>query len=99
MNLDDEYIRHRQFNPYEFHAESKRDNFQSKKMKTTLNLPLDLMDKAMRAGKCGTKTETVVLALEQLIRHERLARLRALRGTMPDFDPDLDALRGRACKA
>jgi hypothetical protein len=68
-------------------------------MKTTLDLPSDLLDAAMRAGGCGTKTGTIILALEQLVRREKLARLRAMRGTMPDLSLDLDTLRGRKCKA
>ena len=68
-------------------------------MKTTLDLPSDLLDAAMRAGGCDTKTGTIVLALEQLVRREKLARLRAMRGTMPDLSLDLDILRGRKCKA
>ena len=68
-------------------------------MKTTLDLPPKLIDEAMRAGNCRTKTAAIVLALEQFIRVEKLARLRAMRGSMPGFSLDLDTLRGRACKA
>ena len=35
-------------------------------MKTTLDLPVDLLEEAMRAGRCPTKTATIVMALEQL---------------------------------
>lgn len=68
-------------------------------MKTTLDLPADLLDDAMRAGKCATKTATIVLALKELVRREKVARLRSMRGSMPDFNLDLDALRARPCKA
>lgn len=68
-------------------------------MKTTLDLPVDLLEEAMRVGNCTTKTGTIILALEQLIRREKIARLRRFRGTMPDFQLDLDSLRGRRCKA
>ena len=64
-------------------------------MKTTLELPADLLDEAMRVGKCGTKTATIIHALEQLVRSVKLANLRSMRGTMPDFSLDLDALRAR----
>lgn len=64
-------------------------------MKTTLDLPTDLLDEAMRLGKCDTKTATIIRALEQLIRSVKLANLRAMRGTMPDFSLDLDTLRAR----
>ena len=68
-------------------------------MKTTLDLPSDLLEEAMRIGKSDTKTGTIILALEQLIRREKIARLRRFRGSMPDFQLDLDTLRGRRCKA
>ena len=68
-------------------------------MKTTLDLPSNLLEEAMRVGKCNTKTGTIILALEQLIRREKIARLRQFRGSMPDFQLDLDSLRGRQCKA
>ena len=64
-------------------------------MKTTLDLPVNLLEEAMRVGKCGTKTATIMRALEQMVRSVKLSRLRAMRGTMPDFSLDLDALRAR----
>ena len=65
-------------------------------MKTTLDLPADLLDEAMRIGGCRTKTATIVQALEQMVRSVKLAKLKSLRGTMPDFTLDLDTLRARA---
>jgi len=64
-------------------------------MKTTLDLPPKLIDEAMRTGKCGTKTETIILALQCFVRQEKLSRLRSMRGSMPGFSLDLDMLRGR----
>jgi len=64
-------------------------------MKTTFELPDRLMAAAMKTGVGSTKTATIVYALEQLVRTARIAKLRALRGAMPDFDLDLDVLRGR----
>ena len=64
-------------------------------MKTTLDLPVNLLDEAMKLGKCPTKTATIVVALEHMIRSARLARLRQMRGAMPDFSLDIDTLRGR----
>ena len=37
-------------------------------MKTTLDLPVNLLEEAMRVGKCGTKTATIIRALEQMVR-------------------------------
>ena len=54
------------------------------------------MEAAMKAGKCTTKTATIIAALERLVRDARLSRLRNMRGSMPDFALDLDALRSRA---
>ena len=65
-------------------------------MKTTLDLPVNLLDEAMRAGKCPTKTATIITALERMVRSAKLARLQQMRGTMPDFAIDLDTMRGRS---
>ena len=64
-------------------------------MKTTFDLPDRLMAEAMKTGCGTTKTATIIYALEQLVRMTKLSKLRTLRGTMPDFDLNLDALRGR----
>lgn len=64
-------------------------------MKTTLDLPVNLLEEAMRAGRCPTKTATIVMALERMVRSAKLAQLQKMRGTMPDFTLDLDTLRGR----
>ncbi len=64
-------------------------------MKTTLNLPEALLSQAMKVSNCKTKTAVIVRALEQLVRNEKLAVLRASRGSMPDLKIDLDALRTR----
>jgi len=64
-------------------------------VKTTFELPDRLMAEAMKTGCGTTKTATIVYALEQLVRATKLAKLRALRGVMPEFDVDLDILRGR----
>ena len=66
------------------------------KMKTTLDLPVDLLEEAMKESRCPTKTATIVAALEQLVRSAKLARLQSFRGSIPDFTLDLDTLRGRA---
>jgi len=65
-------------------------------MKTTYDLPDALMAAAMKTGCAATKTATIVYALEQLVRMSKLAKLRGMRGSMPDFDLDLDSLRSRA---
>jgi len=57
-------------------------------MKTTYDLSDALMAAAMKTGCAATKAATIVHALEQLVRTAKLAKLRKLRGAMPDFDLD-----------
>lgn len=64
-------------------------------MKTTLDIPQNLLNEAMRSGGFPTRTATIIGALEQLIRSIRLAELRNARGAMPKFALDLDSLRSR----
>lgn len=44
-------------------------------MKTTLDLPRDLLDEAVRLSGGRTKREAVIRALKEFTRRERLARL------------------------
>ena len=64
-------------------------------MKMTVDLPNGLLASAMEAGKCKTEADAVVRALQMLARSSCTARLRLLRGSMPDFSLDLDVLRSR----
>jgi len=61
-------------------------------MRTTLDLPEDLLKEAMRLSKARTKTSTVILSLQELINKRKIERLRALKGKL-DLDIDLDVLR------
>jgi hypothetical protein len=63
-------------------------------MRTTLNLPGQLLQKAKKALKAKTKTETIVRSLEEIIRRQKVESLLALRGKLP-LDIDLDKARGR----
>ena len=64
-------------------------------MKVTFDLPRGLMTAAMETGNFKTRADVVVRALETLVRLSNIARLRSLRGSMPDFSLDLDTLRSR----
>ena len=64
-------------------------------MRTTLNLPADLLRRARKALKAKTKTEAIVRSLEEAIRHQKLEALIALRGRLP-LALDLHKARGRA---
>jgi len=64
-------------------------------MRTTLDLPDELVQQAMKVSRQKTKTATIVTALEEFIRKARLQELRGFKGQV-DLDVDLDALRKRA---
>jgi Arc/MetJ family transcription regulator len=49
-------------------------------MRTTLDLPEDLLEEARRALGFKSKTDTVVLALTELVRRRRLEELKSLMG-------------------
>ncbi|EKD92749.1 MAG: hypothetical protein ACD_28C00344G0002 [uncultured bacterium] len=63
-------------------------------MRTTLDLPEDLLSKAMRKVGLTTKTAVIILALKELIRKEDLFNLKKFKGKI-DLDINLDHLRGR----
>lgn len=51
-------------------------------MRTTLNLPADLLRRATKAAGTRTKTETIVLGLHSLLRRHQAEALLALRGKL-----------------
>jgi Arc/MetJ family transcription regulator len=61
-------------------------------MRTTLDLPEELVDEARRALGFKSKTDTVVLALRELVRRGRLDDLKALMGRV---SLDIDVARSR----
>ncbi len=61
-------------------------------MRTTLDLPEDLLKEAMQLSNARTKTSTVILSLQELINKRKIERLRELKGKL-DLDIDLDDLR------
>jgi len=65
-------------------------------MRTTLDLPEDLVTEAMKATHIRTKTKVIITALEELIRKSKIAELKQFKGTIEDLDIDLDMLRGRS---
>ncbi len=66
-------------------------------MRTTLDLPEDLIDQAMKAAKINTKTKVIIIALEDLIRKSKISRLKEFKGKI-DLDIDMNAVRGRQCR-
>jgi len=63
-------------------------------MRTTLDLPQDLIDEAMKATQIQTKTLLIITALEELIRKSKISGLKQWKGKV-DLNIDLDVLRGR----
>jgi len=63
-------------------------------MRTTLDLPEDLINEAMKITKCKTKTELIKVALENLIIKEKIKSLKEYYGRVP-LDIDVNELRNR----
>jgi Arc/MetJ family transcription regulator len=63
-------------------------------MRTTLDLPSELVDEARRALGFKSKTDTVVLALRELVRRHRIEDLKNLLGRV-ELDVDVDRSRRR----
>ena len=65
-----------------------------KPVRTTLDLPQELLEEAMQLTHTNTKTAVIVMALEELIRRARISNLKKYRGKI-QLDMDLDTLRSR----
>jgi Arc/MetJ family transcription regulator len=63
-------------------------------MRTTLDLPIDLVDEACAVLGFKSKTDTVVLALRELVRRRRVDDLKDLLGRV-DLEIDLSKSRRR----
>ena len=63
-------------------------------MRTTLDLPIDLVDEARAVLGFKSKTDTVVLALRELVRRRRVDDLKDLLGHV-DLAIDLSKSRRR----
>ncbi len=66
-------------------------------MRTTLDLPEDLLTEAMKTTRIQTKTKVIITALEELIRKSKISELKKFKGKV-DLDIDLDAVRSRQCR-
>jgi Arc/MetJ family transcription regulator len=63
-------------------------------MRTTLDLPEELVEQARTAVGFKSKTDTVIFALREVVRRQRLEELKTLMGNIRfEFDPA--ELRGR----
>ncbi len=63
-------------------------------MRTTLDLPEELLNQAMKATHIQTKTKVIITALEELIRKTKISELKDYKGKV-DLDIDLNTLRRR----
>ena len=63
-------------------------------MRTTLDLPENLLLEAMKLTHTGTKTAVIVLALRELIRKSKITDIKKYKGKI-ELDIDLSKLRDR----
>jgi len=63
-------------------------------MRTTLDLPEDLLNDAMKITHTGTKTGVILLALNELVRKSKISNLQKYKGKV-DLEMDLEQLRNR----
>ena len=67
-------------------------------MRTTLDLPDDLLEEARKLLGFKSKTDTVVLSLRELIRRRRIEELKSLLGAVK-LDVDVSRSRRRPRRA
>ncbi|MFN2436343.1 MAG: type II toxin-antitoxin system VapB family antitoxin [Desulfotignum sp.] len=63
-------------------------------MRTTLDLPEDLLNEAMQVTNIRTKTKVITLALEELVRKSKISALKQYKGKVT-LDINLGVLRDR----
>ncbi len=63
-------------------------------MRTTLDLPEDLLLEAMKATNIKTKTKVITIALKDLVRKSKISSLKKYKGKV-DLDINLDNIRDR----
>ena len=63
-------------------------------MRTILDLPEDLLKKAMSLSQIKTKTQVITTALQEMIRKSEISDLKKFKGKV-DLGIDLNTLRGR----
>ncbi len=66
-------------------------------MRTTLDLPEELLAEAMKVTEIKTKTKVIIAALEDLIRKSKISEIKRYKNAV-DIDIDLDHIRGRECR-
>ena len=64
-------------------------------MRTTLDIPQELIEEARRILGFKSKTDTVILSLQELVRRRRIEELKDLLGSV-ELEIDLDVSRRRS---
>jgi len=54
-------------------------------MRTTLDLPEELINEAMKATQIETKTRVIITALEELIRKSKISEIKQYKGKIIRF--------------
>jgi Arc/MetJ family transcription regulator len=67
-------------------------------MRTTIDVPEDLMEEAKRVLGFKSKTDTVIVSLRELIRRKRIEELKNLMGAI-SLQIDVDKSRRRPVKS
>lgn len=80
--------------PFALERDDLAPNDRLSNMQTTLDIPQALLPEAHRKLGAQSDSETVVLALKEIVRRERLDELKSLLGKV-ELDLDLDASRRR----
>jgi hypothetical protein len=63
-------------------------------MRTTLDIPENLIIEAMQLTSIKTKTALIIRALEELVRKNKISEIKKYKGRIA-LDADLDILRDR----
>jgi len=64
-------------------------------MRTTIDIPEDLMKEAMKVTNSSTKTELIKTALKNIIQKNKIKSLKNYKGKI-DLSIDLDVVRDRS---
>ena len=54
-------------------------------MKTTINIPDDIMNEVMKYAQTNIKTEAIIIAVNEYIQKRKMAKLAAKLGTMENL--------------
>jgi Arc/MetJ family transcription regulator len=66
-------------------------------MRTTVDIPAELLEEARRITDSKTMRETILLGLKELVNKNKRDQLRQLAGKIQiDFDPSVSRGRGRS---